>query len=378
MTEPPVFGMGADQLSAPTWPPLTEDEIGSAVAATWGGPEPATVEWRSPRPLSSTVGVRLSDGAQVVVKRLPLRLRDLAALAEEHRFMAYLRDRGIPVPEVRAVIGAEFVPTGARTPGAEPARTGGGFVYEVQRAGVGEDRYREDFSWTPYDDVTDAAAAGSMLARLHLAAVGFDAPARPARLLVADLPAADAVGIVEWHLARRPALARFLADRDWRAEIPALRADLTGVDPLWTHGDWHPTNLLWTRKTVTTVFDFGLADRTTAVFDLATAIERAVVDWVSIRDGGPAHIREDQLRALIQGYRSVRPLSGAEQRLLADLLALVHIGYELSEIDYFLSLAGVPRNAEIAYQDWLLGHLAWFRTRAGRELLALVRDAAAG
>ncbi|GGN90803.1 aminoglycoside phosphotransferase [Nocardia rhizosphaerihabitans] len=366
--------MGDEPTAAPTWPSLTEDEIARAVDATWGGPGPAEIEWHSVRPLSSTVGVRLSDGAQVVVKRLPLRLRDQAALAEEHRFMAHLRSRGIPVPEVLAAVGS-WAPRPAQRISA--SADGDDFVYEVQRTGVGEDRYRADFSWTPYRDAGDATAAGAMLARLHLAAAGFDAPARPARPLVASMHGNDAVSAFAWHIARRPAVARFLADRDWRADIPDLRADLTDVAPLWTHGDWHPTNLLWEADEVTSVFDFGLADRTTAVFDLATAVERAVVDWVSLRDGGPAHVHEDQVRALIQGYRSVRPLSDAEQTLLADLLPLVHIGYELSEIDYFLTIAAEPRNAEIAYQDWLLGHLSWFRTPAGQELRALVRDVAA-
>ncbi|MGW6729996.1 phosphotransferase enzyme family protein [Nocardia sp. NPDC055029] len=368
VTDPPVFGMGDEPTAAPSWPSPTEDEIARAVAATWGGPEPAEIEWRSARPLSSTVGVRLSDGARVIVKRLPLRLRDQVALAEEHQFMDHLRNAGIPVPEVRSAVGNWATPAD---------RVSDGFVYEVHRAGLGEDRYRADFSWTPYRDPGDATAAGTMLARLHLAATGFEAPVRPARPLVASLHGDSVVGAFEWHIAHRPAVARFLADREWRAEIPDLRVDLTAVAPLWTHGDWHPTNLLWESDEVTSVFDFGLANRTTAVFDLATAIERAAVDWVSLRDGGSAHVREDQVRALIQGYRSVRPLSGAEQTLLADLLPLVHIGYELSEIDYFLTVAAEPRNAEIAYQDWLLGHLSWFRTPAGHELRALVRDVAA-
>ncbi|MEV0063078.1 phosphotransferase [Nocardia sp. NPDC050718] len=358
--------MGDESSAAPTWPSPTEDEIAGAVEATWGGAEPVEIVWRSARPLSSTVGVRLGDGATVVVKRLPLHLRDLAALAEEHRFMAHLRAGGIPVPEVRATLGAR------------PVGGASGFVYEVQRAGVGEDRYRADFSWTPYGDTADAAAAGAMMARMHLAAAGFDAPARPARPLIAGLHGDDVARSFEWHIARRPAVARFLADRDWRAEIPDLRVDLTGVTPLWTHGDWHATNLLWTGSEVTSVFDFGLADRTTAVFDLATAIERAAVDWVSLRDGGPAHVRAEQVRALLEGYRSERPLAAAEQVLLADLLPLVHLGYELSEIDYFLSVAAEPRNAEIAYRDWLLGHLSWFQTSDGRALRALVRDTAAG
>ncbi|MFC4376914.1 phosphotransferase [Nocardia halotolerans] len=478
MADDQVFGMGEQERARPTWPALTEDEVAHAVAATWGGAQPLVIEWRSPRPLSSTVGVRCSDGARLVVKRLPLRLRDEAALAEEHRFTAHLRAAGIPVPEARAVVGDRLSGTVARrsAPGnsgpdstanevaarrsakrdsrrdsaegevvvrrsatggsghdsterevvvrrsatggsghdsterevvvrrsatggsgrdsiegeaasrqlttgdAGRGRTGqeaaGGFVYEVQRAGVGEDRYREDFSWSPYRDTVDAAAAGAMLARLHLAATGFDAPPRPARPLVSTMHG-GVISAVDWHIARRPALARFLADRDWRTEVPDLRADLTAATPLWTHGDWHPTNLLWQSHEVSSVIDFGLADRTTAMFDLATAVERSAVDWVSLRDGGPAHVRTDQITALIEAYRSVRPLAAGEQTLLTDLLPLVHIGYELSEIDYFLTVAHDPHNAEIAYRDWLIGHLHWYISPAGQDLLATVRAAAA-
>ncbi|MBC7304130.1 MAG: phosphotransferase [Nocardia sp.] len=397
MADAQVFGMGDEPLAAPTWPTLTEDEIARALAATWGG-SPAAIEWRGMRPLSSTAGVRLTSGEQFVVKRMPVALRDTVALGEEHRFMAHLRDRRIPVPEVRAIgasrsrrhlprSGEPIAPGTEATSGPRASSRAQGddetvdsaadrFVYEVHRAGSGSDRYRADFSWSPYRDLGDAMAAGATLGRLHVAAAGFDAPARPARPLLASLHG-DAVGAFEWHIARRPAVARFLGNRDWRAEVRDWRADLTGVVPLWTQGDWHGTNLLWNHHEVSAVIDFGLADRTTAVFDLATAIERTAVDWVSLREGGPAHVRADQITALIQGYQSTRPLSQAERTLLPDLLPLVHIGYELSEIDYFLTIAQDLRNAEIAYEDWLLGHLRWYDTADGRDMRALIREVAA-
>jgi Ser/Thr protein kinase RdoA (MazF antagonist) len=399
MADEQVFGMGDDPLADPTWPALTDDEIARAVAATWGGPALAAIEWRGARPLSSTVGVRLDGGERFVVKRMPVRLRDEVALREEHRFMAHLRDRGVPVPEVRATVGdlatsspdsdcgddsdrdhdrtlgCGLAATEGRRRDSDGARAAAGeFVYEVHRVGMGEDRYRADFSWSPYRDSDDAASAGTMLGRLHTAAADFDAPARPARPLLASMHG-DVVSAFERHIAQRPSVAGFLSERDWRAEVPEFRVDFSGVAPLWTHGDWHGTNLLWDDHEVTSVIDFGLADRTTAVFDLATAIERTAIDWISLRDGGPANVRADQITALIQGYQSARPLSAAEQNLLPNLLPLVHIGYELSEIDYFLTIAHDPRNAEIAYQDWLLGHLRWYETAQGRELRDVVHDA---
>ncbi|MFI1239934.1 phosphotransferase enzyme family protein [Nocardia salmonicida] len=398
MADAQVFGMGDDPLAEPTWPALTDDEIARAVATTWGGPALAAIEWRGARPLSSTVGVRLDGGERLVVKRMPLRLRDEVALSEEHRFMAHLRDRGVPVPEVLAAVGDRVttppdrdhderdhdraVGRGAgatdefRRDGDGAGADVGEFVYEVHREGTGEDRYRADFSWSPYRDSDDAASAGAMLGRLHSAAADFDAPARSARPLLASMHG-DVVSAFEWHIARRPSVDRFLGARDWRTEVPEFQVDLSGVAPLWTHGDWHGTNLLWDGPEVTSVIDFGLADRTTAVFDLATAIERTAIDWVSLRDGGPAHVRVDQITALIQGYRSERTLSTAERDLLPSLLALVHIGYELSEIDYFLTIADDPRNAEIAYHDWLLGHLRWYGTVEGRDLRRLIHDVSA-
>lgn len=375
MADEQVFGMGDDPLAEPTWPALTDDEIARAVTATWGGSALAAIEWRGARPLSSTVGVRLDGGQRLVVKRMPVRLRDEVALGEEHRFMAHLRGRGIPVPEVRAAVGGWATPPPGND--SDGARVDAGeFVYEVHRVGMGEDRYRADFSWSPYRDSDDAARAGAMLGRLHAAAADFDAPARPARPLLASMHG-DVVSAFAWHIARRPSVDRFLSERDWRAEVPEFRVDFSGVAPLWTHGDWHGTNLLWDEHEVTSVIDFGLADRTTAVFDLATAIERTAIDWVSLRDGGPAHVRADQITALIQGYRSERALSAAERNLLASLLPLVHIGYELSEIDYFLTIADDPRNAEIAYHDWLLGHLSWYETAEGLHVRHLIRDVAA-
>lgn len=349
MTDGRVYGMGHDPLVEPDWPPLTSTEVDEVVGAD------AVIEWRSPRPLSATARVRLPDGRAVIVKRLPRTLRDAAALDEEHRFMDHLRARGIPVPAV-------------------PRTTESGeFAYEVQEFGDGEDRYEGVFSWSPYLSLGDAAAAGHLLARLHLASAGYDAPSRPARPLLGGFSifaAVDPLAAVADRAAARPALAAFLAARDWRADLERVQLPahdrlyplLADLKPLWTHNDWHGTNLLWRGGDVTAVIDFGLCDRTTAVHDLAIAVERCAVDWISIRDGGPARVRADQVRALLEAYERVRPLTAPERRALPALLPLVHAEYELSEIDYFLSVVpgGNQKNAEIAYADYFLGHTDWW------------------
>ncbi|GAB2522239.1 phosphotransferase enzyme family protein [Nocardia heshunensis] len=355
MTDGRVYGMGFDALVEPDWPALTSGEVEAVLGAD------AAIVWRSPRPLSATARVRQPDGQEVILKRLPRTLRDAAALGEEHRFTAHLRARGIPVPRVPKT--AEL----------------GEFSYEVQEFGTGSDEYAGVFSWSPYRSVAEAGAAGEMLARLHLAAAGYDAPARPPRPLQAGFTvfaAADPLAAVADRGVARPALGAFLAERDWRGDmervhLPAherLYPLLADLEPLWTHNDWHGTNLLWREGAVSAVIDFGLCDRTTAIHDLATAIERCAVDWISIRDGGSAHVRMDQVGALLQKYQSVRNLTAAERRALPALLPLVHCEYELSEIDYFLSVipGGNAKNAEIAYVEYFLGHTAWWtESRSG-------------
>lgn len=372
-----VFGMGTTRMVAPDWSPLTLGEINAVLADDTSGnadTEPvaslappagpaAAVEWRSPRPLSSTAHVRMADGARLVVKRVPVALRDAEALAEEHAFMDHLRARGIPVPRVWS-------------------RVRGEFAYEFQTPGAGRDLYQGEFSWSPYRSVGQASAAGALLARMHCAAVGFDALERPVRPLQAAM-CTDLVAGVERHAAARPALGAFLHERDWRAELDAVvvppRLDPSGLEQLWTHNDWHGTNLLWRegdgREAIGAVFDFGLANRTTAVFDLATAIERFAVDWIALRDTGAARIHADQLAAFLRGYCDIRPLTSRERAALPEIFPLAQVHYQLSEIDYFLSVLPRPNieNAEIAYRSYFLGHLRWMKSADGRALCDLLR-----
>src|ERR1700739_161381 len=90
------------------------------------------------------------------------------------------------------------------------------------------------------------------------------------------------------------------------------------------------------------VIDFGLADRTTAVHDLAHAIDRSIVDWLGLgkhpRAPGGVGGHYDPLFALLDGYESVRPLARDEALALAPITALCHVEFALSETDYFLSV----------------------------------------
>ena len=157
---------------------------------------------------------------------------------------------------------------------------------------------------------------------------------------------------VIWHA--RPALAANASVREHCEQALELLAPfhaellplLPALEPLWTHNDLHASNLFWSDAgddaQATAIIDFGLADRTNAVHDLAHAIERNIVEWLVLVED-PAHpenvpVHLDHLHALLEGYESVRPLSDKEAAALAPMTALCHAEFALSEADYFLSV----------------------------------------
>jgi Ser/Thr protein kinase RdoA (MazF antagonist) len=168
----------------------------------------------------------------------------------------------------------------------------------------------------------------------------------------------------------------------FHAELAPL---LPALAPLWTQNDLHASNLFWSdagsAAHATAVIDFGLADRTNAVHDLAHAIERNIVEWLTLVQNPkqPPAVHFDHLAALVDGYESVRPLSQEEAAALAPMPALCHAEFALSEADYFLGALHSEEKAAMAYDGWLLGHARWFHTSAGRKLLeALRRRVASG
>ncbi|MFZ0336794.1 MAG: hypothetical protein WAL45_02095, partial [Terracidiphilus sp.] len=123
------------------------------------------------------------------------------------------------------------------------------------------------------------------------------------------------------------------------------------------------------------IIDFGLADRTNAVHDLAHAIERNIVEWLALVQDAkqPPAVHLDHLDALLDGYESIRPLTPAEAAALAPMTALCHAEFALSEADYFLGVLHSEEKAVAAYDGWLVGHAQWFLGDAGGTLLDALR-----
>jgi Ser/Thr protein kinase RdoA (MazF antagonist) len=418
-----VHGMGKE-LALPDWSPLTSAEVHTVLARYPRAAGDEMITWRSPRPMSAA-GLIRHGGADLFVKRHHVRVRTLAQLAVEHAFIGHLRARGIPAPAVlRAADGAT-------------ATQYGDFVYEVHELASGLDRYRDALSWTPYASLGHARAAGAALARLHEAAERFSLPARAPAVLTGGceiIVSNDPLAEVKWLAGCRPGLAGYLDGRPWpddltRHVLPAIRRAaplLAGLPRKWGHGDWHPSNLTWSSAgpdaVVAGVFDFGLANRTFAVHDLAMALERATVSWLDLGDPDPAdpdpadpdladpdladpdltgldladpagagvdlddpagavpgraEADLDAIDAFLDGYESVRPLTPAEAAALPEVFPVVHVEYALSEVEYFASVVSSPANADLAYDGYLLGHAAWFATPPGAAVLDHLRRRAA-
>ena len=371
------------KLVEPDWPPLTLAEARSLLASFPDCGEAIEILSVSPRPFSAASVVATHTG-QVFIKRHHRTVRDREGLLEEHRFMKHLREHGAPVPRV-------FTATSG-----ESAIEINEWTYEAHEAPVGIDLYQDALSWTPFRSTVHAHSAGETLARLHLAAEGFDSSRRKPRPLVAGFTiflAENPHIAMDRYLAARPALAeneiaRKACDKALELLAPfhaELRILLPALKPLWTHNDLHASNLLWSDASddaqAVAIIDFGLADRTNAVHDLAHAIERNIVEWLDLMldptrpDDVRMHL--DHLEALLDGYESVRPLDDEEAAALAPMTALCHAEFALTEADYFLSVLHSAENARVCTIDYLVGHARWFRSAHGQKLLDTIRRWAA-
>ncbi|GBQ69298.1 aminoglycoside phosphotransferase [Ameyamaea chiangmaiensis NBRC 103196] len=379
MTETTHYAHGLGKtLKRPDWPELTAEDASAVLARFPRAGNFQKIAWRSPRPFSAAARIDTDRGG-VFIKRHHHRLRSVSDLGEEHRLMAYLRAQGQPVvPVLCTDLGHGVLSDGV-------------WCYEVHGLGDGVDVYQDRSSWTPFLTSGHARAAGGALAGLHRIMRAYDAPPRRSPLLINSdglMRAPTPIATLEARLVHRPALAYFLAERPWRQDLvdhvlrpwhDDARAAMDAVPASWGHGDWHGSNLLWSsgeaNASVATILDFGLADRTSALFDLATAIERGVIPWLDLEDGEPVAAL-DHLDAFLAGYGSVLPVTSSLLDALAAVLPVVHVDFALSEIDYFVDLLGDDEQADVAYGPYLLGHADWFGRPEGQRLLRHLRTLA--
>jgi Ser/Thr protein kinase RdoA (MazF antagonist) len=377
-----VHGMDGN-LVEPDWPSLTVPELRTLFSRFPEFDGPVEILTESPRPLSAAGVVNTCSG-KVFVKRHHRSVRDGEGVHEEHAFIQHLVNAGASVPRV--------IPSAS----GETAIESGEWTYEVHEIPAGIDLYQDAISWTPFYSSAHAYSAGQALARLHLAAEGFNAPRRKPQPLVASFTIfaePDANAALATYLAARPVLAMHKAVRACCEEAmqllepfhAQLRPLLPALGALWTHNDLHCSNLLWSDESdganATAIFDFGLADRTNPAHDIANAIERNIVEWLQLV-ADPKHpdsvtVHLDHLEALLNGYESIRALSDEEAAALAPMTALCHAEFALSEAEYFLGVLNSEEKGPLAYDGWLVGHARWFHSATGKSLLDAIERWAA-
>ena len=197
-----AHGMDGTLVEA-DWPPLTLAEVRALLSDFPNCGEAIEILSVSPRPFSAASVVATRTG-RVFIKRHHRTVRDREGLLEEHRFMKHLREHGAPAPRVFAASSGET------------AMECGEWTYEVHEAPAGVDIYEDALSWTPFHSTAHARSAGEALARLHLAAQGFDAPRRKTQPLVAGFTifaAEDPKAAMEGYLEAQSALAHATVTR---------------------------------------------------------------------------------------------------------------------------------------------------------------------
>lgn len=226
------------------------------------------------------------------------------------RLMQHLARAGVPVPEPHADAAGEILFTVAGKPAAIVDRLHGGHQLAP--------------------DVFHCEQVGATLARMHLAGRSFPLQQPNLRgiswwretlpLLLPHLTPAQA------ELAR--AELAFQEQVTASADYAQLRTQAFG--PI--HADLFRDNVMFEpgegpgRERLTGFFDFYFAGCDTWLFDLAVCLNDWCVDLASGR------LIETRAAAFVAAYESVRPLSGAEHRLLPALLRAGALRFWLSRL----------------------------------------------
>ncbi|WP_428154032.1 homoserine kinase [Brevundimonas sp.] len=164
-------------------------------------------------------------------------------------------------------------------------------------------------AWLRSPSAADQAAAGAVLARLHLTAVDFE--------LGRDNP----VGPAMWRrLADRCAGGAARASVEDRGLLDRVEAALGRLGDPFTddlpsgaiHADYFPDNILFENGAVSAVIDFYFGCTGAFAYDLAIALSA----WGFDAEGRAI---PEALAAFQRGYETVRPLSAAERAALPRL-----------------------------------------------------------
>jgi homoserine kinase type II len=224
--------------------------------------------------------------------------------------MKHLAERGIPVPDPQPDAAGEILHTLKGKPAALV------------------NRLRGAHHLAP--DTAHCASVGAMLARMHLAASDFPRQQPNLRGLA-------------WWGKTVPVVLPFLGDAQ-RALITAelafqqhlaASAQYAALPRGPIHADLFRDNVMFEGDELTGFFDFYFAGVDTLLFDIAVCLN----DWCVDLESG--RLVEERAQAFVGAYHGVRPLGGAELRLMPALLRAGALRFWVSRLwDFHL-----PRDA---------------------------------
>lgn len=174
-------------------------------------------------------------------------------------------------------------------------------------------------AWVPDPSPRQLAAAGAMLARLHLAGRDFDLtrPDPVGAQARRDLFHRCHAGGGPEHAAMLERLAPYVADHasDPSSDLPS--------GPI--HADWFADNVLFEGDEISGVIDFYLGCTGAFAYDLAIALSA----WGFTTDGTEIPGATQELQA---GYEGVRPLTEPERLALPRLGAIAAVRFTLTRL----------------------------------------------
>jgi Ser/Thr protein kinase RdoA (MazF antagonist) len=312
------------------------------------------------------------DGVELMLKRQPPMGRTNEQVRWQHRLTNHLADGGVPAARARELHHRE------------------GLWYEVFDVASGADTYAGVDTWEPFFSDAHVAAAGRMLARLHLAGAEFE-PRQPQPqagfVVQIDLCRLAPVVAVEVMRDARPAVAEYLegrgawsdrVDAAYRGTFDRLAPRLGDLARAPLHGDWQTNNLFFAGDEVSGIIDFHQADFAPRLLDLAVAIERNCFFWNRISAGENDAFDLHAAGVLVGAYHRENPLTALERSLLPDVLEVCQFEYGISFLDYYWGVERDREKADWAWETYVLGHAEWWQTTPGRRARAGLESICAG
>ncbi len=226
--------------------------------------------------------------------------------------MKHLAHAGIPVPDPQADEHGEILHTVAGKPAALATRLRGKSQLAPQAA--------------------HCAAVGTLLARMHLAARGYERQQPNLR----GLPWwNETVPVVLPHVG--PGQAALLQSELAYQNHVAAGSGYAALPRGPIHADLFRDNVMFEGTELTGCFDFYFAGVDTWLFDLAVCLNDWCIDLPTGRHDG------ERAAAMLAAYQAVRPLTAAERELLPAMLRAGALRFWISRLwDFYL-----PRQASM-------------------------------